>query len=219
MASSALWKLRRIAPRAKRVYDRRANESAAVAAYSSITGLADAFITAYDTSTKYEAKWRKEMGEGKGAIAALVAAIRAWLPRVERDVPGFDASTFADQPAVPDDVIEDGERLVSVIDEHQDKDGKPLSYKAAALGALDPPLKAAQKEWSEAEAADSAYQKVLAEVRTAATAFDAELQAFRRTLAGAFGRSDKDYQKLRAERAAHADADDDPGAPSPAPPA
>ena len=187
MASSALWKLRRLAPRAKRVYVRRAAESPAVAAYTSITGLADAFITAYDTSAKYEARWRKEMSEGRGAVAALVAAIRAWLPRVGRDVPGFDASTFADQPAVPDDVIEDGERLVSVIDEHRDEGGKPLPYRAAALDALDPPLAAAQKEWSEAEAADSAYQKLLAEVRSAAAAFDAELQAFRRTLAGAFG--------------------------------
>ena len=49
--------------------------------------------------------------------------------------------------------------------------------------------------------------------RDTAEAFNTELKAFRRTLGNVVGRSDKDYQKLRADRAAMADEDDDPAAP------
>ena len=149
-------------------------------------------------------------------VAALVTAIRAWLPLVARDVPGFDASSFADKPDVPDDVLEDGERLLSVVDEHVDGSGAPLAYRPGAVAALGAALAAAQKEWAEADEADATYQKMLKEVRTTAAVFDAELQAFRRTLSTVFGRSSKDFQKLRVERASHADEEDDGGAPPPA---
>lgn len=217
MASAPLWKLRRLASRAKRVQIRRATEAPAVAAYGpTLLPKADAFITTYDAATRYDARWSKEMGEGKGAIAALVTAIRAWLPLVARDVPGFDASTFADKPDVPDDVLEDGERLLSVVDEHVDGSGAPLGYRPGAVAALGTALAAAQKEWAEADEADATYQKMLQEVRTTAAVFDVELQAFRRTLSTVFGRSSKDFQKLRVERASHADEEDDGGAPPPA---
>jgi hypothetical protein len=219
MASSPLWKLRRLAARSRRVYTRRAGDNPAVGAYTKLVPLATAFIGAYDGAARYEATWRKEMGEGKGAVAALVSGIRAWLPRVTQDVTGFDPAGYGDKPEVPDDVMEDAERLVSLVDEHRDEAGNPLEYRDPALKALEPALAAAQKEWGEAEAADSTYQKLLSQVRTAAAAFDPELQAFRRTLAGAFGRKDKDYQKLRAERASHPDDEDDANAPKPAEPA
>ena len=76
-------------------------------------------------------------------------------------------------------------------------------------------MRAAQEEWSEAEAADSTYQQQLAETRTTGARFDTEIQAFRRTLATLFGRRDKDFQKLRTQRAAEKDDEDDAGAPSP----
>lgn len=210
MPSSPHWKLRRFAVRAKRIQARRAAESGAVAAFATtLVPAADAYIAAYSAASWSEASWKREMAEGKSAVTRLVKAIRSWLPRVTADIHGFDASSFADKPDVPDDVIEDGERLVETIDEHKDAAGNPLPYRDAALAELDPVLKAAQKEWSEADGADVAYQKLLADVRKTAAAFDPELQAFRRTLAGAFGRSDRDYQKLRADRAAAPDDDDD----------
>ena len=36
----------------------------------------DAFIAAYDSAAKYENTWRREMREGKGAVAALTSAGR-----------------------------------------------------------------------------------------------------------------------------------------------
>src|SRR5688572_5780615 len=71
-------------------------------------------------------------------------------------------------------------------------------------------LAAAEKEWAGAEAADSKYQKLLADVRAAASVCDLELQLFRRTLRAALGRNDKDFQKLRGEKAGQPDEDDPP---------
>ncbi|MBI4918185.1 MAG: hypothetical protein HY825_20275 [Acidobacteria bacterium] len=49
--------------------------------------------------------------------------------------------------------------------------------------------------------------------RSLAAAFQEELILFRRTLMSVAGRSDKDYQKLRAEKATATDDEDDPNAP------
>ncbi|MDC3962457.1 hypothetical protein [Polyangium jinanense] len=219
MATTPAWKLRRLATRAKRVQARRASESPVIAAYATtLPGKATAFIAAYDAAAKYENTWRREMREGKGAVAALLRRIQSWLPLLVRDVPEFDASTFGDKPDVPDDVIEDGGRLAEVLEESTTADGKPLTYKVDALKELIPSLEAANKEWSEAEAADTTYQKLLKESRATAVVFDKELQTFRRSLAHAVGRNDKDFQKLRVERASQKDDDDDPAAPAtPAP--
>ena len=89
------------------------------------------------------------------------------------------------------------------IGESTDAQGKPLDYATVATSALTDSLAAANKEWSEAEAADSKYQELLRDVRAASAVFDLELQTFRRTLGNVAGRSDKDFQKLRAERASH----------------
>jgi hypothetical protein len=218
MASTSAWKLRRLAARAKRVQARRSADSPVLAAYATtLPTKADAFITAYDNAAKYENDWRREMKEGKGAVARLVAAIRSWLPLLTRDIPQFDASTFADKPDVPDDVFEDAQRLLDILDETQDAQNNPLVYANDAKTALNATLVPANTEWSEAEAADAHYQKLLAAVRASAAVFDLELQTFRRSLAHVAGRNDKDFQKLRAERASQADDEDDssdPGAPA-----
>ncbi|MBK9265232.1 MAG: hypothetical protein IPM54_36300 [Polyangiaceae bacterium] len=216
MATTSNWKLRRLAARAKRVQARRSSEAPVLAAYSkTLPTKANAFIAAYDAAAKYENTWRREMKEGKGAVAKLVAQIRSWLPLLARDVPQFDTSSFADKPDVPDDILEDGNRLLEVLDEATDAEGKPLDYAAAANAALTEALAAGNKEWSEAEAADSKYQKLLSEVRATAAVFDLELQTFRRSLSHVAGRNDKDFQKLRVERASQKDEEDDPeeGAP------
>lgn len=215
MASTSAWKLRRLAPRAKRVQNRRTADSPVIAAYSAtLPTRADAFIAAYDAAAKYENNWRREMNEGKGAVAKLVSAIRSWLPLLARDIPQFDTTTFADKPDVPDDIIEDAQRLLDILDEAHDAQNNPLAYANDAKSALNGALTAANLEWTEAEAADSHYQKLLATVRATAAVFDLELQTFRRTLAHVAGRNDKDFQKLRAEKAAHKDDEDDPADPA-----
>jgi hypothetical protein len=218
MASTSAWKLRRLATRAKRVQARRSADSPVIAAYSStLPKKADAFISAYDAAAKYENNWRREMKEGKGAVAKLVSAIRSWLPLLARDIPQFDASTFADKPDVPDDILEDAQRLLDIMDEALDAQNNPVPYASDAKSAVNSALVAANTEWTEAEAADSHYQQLLANVRASASVFDLELQTFRRSLAHVAGRNDKDFQKLRVERASQMDDEDDssgPGSPA-----
>jgi hypothetical protein len=156
------------------------------------------------------------MAEGKSAISTLSKNIRAWLPVLARDIPSFDSSEFNTSPDVPDDVLNDAERLCEIIETVTARDTTALPYADELLGALDTEVPA--REWEEAEAADSTYQKMMAEVRSTADAFDSELQLYRLTLLAVLGRSDRDYQKLRASKAAAADADDDPGAPPPVEP-
>jgi hypothetical protein len=217
------WKLRRLAPRALRVLTRRAAESPVLKAFeTTLFPSAAAFIAAYDAAAGFRRKWLTEMEEGRGASAQLLKVMRGWLPLVIRDVPGFDSTTFCDKPAVPDDVIGDGERLHGLVFDYQDAAGKALSFKDGLLGQLDPAIATATKEVQEAEAADATFQSLQKAVRDTAEAFNTDLKAFRRSLGNVVGRSDKDYQKLRADKAAVADEDDDPAAPpvpAPVPPA
>jgi hypothetical protein len=216
MSSTTFWKLRRLAPRALRVVARRSPESRAVAAYAATVGpKAQAFVAAYDEAGRYRVSWQKEMGEGRGAVRGLVGALRRWLPLVARDVPGFVATEFADKPQVPDDVMEDAGRLHDQVHDYRDPAGNPLSYQADCLAELDAALAAAHQEWAEAEEADKRYQTLCAAMRRTAADFDLELHAFRRTLSACAGRSDKDFQKLRAEKASLPDPEDDPAAPQP----
>jgi hypothetical protein len=191
-------------------------QSPAIAALlETVVPKADKYIATYDKCMKFGAKAKKEMSEGRAAVAALLKLIQMWAPLLKRDVPGFDGSSYGDQPQVPDDVIEDGERMASVIEEHRDNAGNPLPYQKAALDGFGPALQAAAKEWGEAEAADSEYQQLMASVRELADALQTDLITLRRSLLVTVGRADKDYQKLRSERAGLPDEDDDPNAPVP----
>lgn len=128
------WKLRRLASRALRIVKRRAPEWPAIAAFlPTLVPKAEGFIAAYDNAAKYQANWKKEMAEGRGAIGILLKAIQAWVPLLKRDIPGFDGSIYGDHPEVPDDVIEDGDRMANVVEEYRDPSGNPLAYQKAAF--------------------------------------------------------------------------------------
>jgi hypothetical protein len=219
MANMTLWKLRRLASRAVRVVDRRATDSPALAAFAPrLKPTANAFIAAYDKARTYEAAWRNEMTQGKSAVAELLKCMRSWLPLLQRDIPGFDSASFGDRPTVPDDVLEDAGRMHDMVHDAVDAGGQPLAYRDALLADLEPKKQRAPKEWAEVEAADKQLQALLASVRAAADTFNKELIAFRNTLAAVVGRRDKDYQKLRTDKAHRPDEDDDPAGPPPPPP-
>ena len=208
------WKLRRLAPRAARILKRRSGTSPVMGAHATtIVPQVEAFMAAYDGTVKYQSTWKRDMAEGRGAIAALLKQLHAWVPLLVRDVPGFDGSIYGDHPQVPDDVLEDGERLLAVLEEARTATSEPLPYRQQALDALTPLVQAAAKEWTEAETADREYQTMLTNLRTQADGLQRNLVALRRSLLAESGRNDKDYQKLRAEKAALPDEDDDPAAP------
>lgn len=221
MAATPQWKLRRLASRTLRVFERRSPNSDSLKAFGpTLVPTARDFIASYDGVKRFGAKWQKEMAEGRGAVFTLVSQMREWLPRLSVDLPHFDRSTFADT-SVPDDVMEDAERLRDTIEDHEALAAdaanqlKPLPYATDLLAKLGLAYAAATKEWREAEEADSHYQQALAKTRALAGQLQQELVAFRETLASVVGRSDMDYQKLRTQRAATADPEDDPDAPTP----
>jgi hypothetical protein len=188
----------------------------AVAAFAAtMVPHAEAYMSAYDRTMKYKRNLKKEMDEGRGSVAALLKLVRSWLPLIKRDVPGFDASTFGVRPDVPEDVIEDAQRLATMIEEFRDAKGKPVFYQQALLALLAPALQLAIKECTEAEAADSQYQQHLAKVRALAVLLQKDLVAIRQTLSAVAGRTDKDYLKLQVAHAATPDEDDDPDGPTP----
>jgi len=221
MTTAPQWKLRRLAPRAIRVHERRAAGIPALMAFgSTLVPIAKEFMDSYDGVQRYSAEWRKQMREGRSAIATLTTEMRSWLPRLGVDIPQFDRSTFADSD-VPDDIMEDAQRLLETVEEHQELAAdesnqlEPLPYAEQLQASLAPLFEAAAKEWREADASDSDYQQALAKVRGLARDFERELVAFRATLSTAFDRSDADYQKLRTARAATPDPEDDANAPQP----
>ena len=78
---------------------------------------------------------------------------------------------------------------------------------------MDQALRTAEQQWGEADAADKHYQALSMALRAAGDVLDDELVALRKYLAVQFGRSDRDYQKLRLERASVRDEEGDPNAP------
>ncbi|HWN71424.1 MAG TPA: hypothetical protein VNM90_27485 [Haliangium sp.] len=214
MARVPLWKLRRLAPRAKRVIERRRADAPVIAAYEhTVIPAAEQYMAAYDRATQMRGSWKLEGQERQKAVAALAVALQCWSPLVIRDVESFDGSAFR-QTSVPDDLIHDAQYIVDLVVEHAARADAPLRYQEALTLEMNERLRAARKEHTEAETADKDYQQCLADVRAKAQALQTELTTFRRTLAALLGRSDKDYQKLRLERASHRDEDDDPAAPT-----
>ena len=215
MSTYPMWKLRRLAPRALRVLERRKSEAPVLAAYEPrLVPVAERFIATYDRAAGYRSTWLREMEEGRGAMAALATTVQAWVPLVMGDIANLNSSDFAPSP-VAEDVIIAAERLLEMASEHVDAQGVGLAYREALVADVSVKLVAGKKERAEAEAADSVYQQILAEAREAHVDFSAVLGAFRRSLGAVLGRNDKDFQKLRIQRAAQRDEDDDPGAPVP----
>jgi len=217
MASSSLWKLRRLGARSASVFDRH-KEIASVGAYAdSLVPRTQGYLAAYDATTRYTATWRREMAEGKTACAALLGSINEWKPHLGRENPSFNLSDIGDRPTVPEDLIEDAERLRDAIGQVRRADGTTPDWVAGALTTLSAQIEAADKETGEAAMADSEFNRLSREMNHAATELDGELQRFRRTLGAALGRNHPDFQKLRAERASAPDSDDEGGPPPPAP--
>lgn len=215
MKGYPMWKLRRLAPRALRVLERRKSEAPVLAAYEPrLVPAAQRYIAAYDRAAGYRSTWLREMAEGRGAMAVLASTVQAWVPLVTGDIANLNSSDFATSP-VADDVISAAERMLEMAGAHVDAQGSALPYREALVADVSARLAAGLKERSEAEAADRAYQQILADARDAYGELGVVLGAFRKSLGAVFGRNDKDFQKLRVQRAAQRDEDDDPNAPVP----
>ncbi len=215
MTAYPMWKLRRLAPRALRVLERRKSDAPVLTAFEpKLVPAAERYITAFDRAAGYRSTWLREMDEGRGAMAVLTSTVQGWLPLVVGDIANLNSSDFAPSP-VADDVITAAQQLIDMAGEHVDAQGNALPYREALVADVSAKIAAGVKERTEAEAADRAYQQILADARDAHVELNTVLKAFRKSLRAMFGSNDKDFQKLRGQRASQRDEDDDPGAPAP----
>ncbi len=211
---SAHWKSRRLAARALKVYSRHADKDAIGAYARSLSPLAEGYIASYDAAGRYESTWRREMAEGRGAMAELARELGAWKPHLAREKPEVDLSSIGDRPTVPEDLVEDARGLAESLENVRDPEGNTPGWATKGAAKLRELASRAEKETDEAAAADAQHNELLARVRAAKAPFDAELSRFRSTLEAVLGRAHPDFQKLRADKAGAADVEDDPAGPS-----
>lgn len=216
---SAQWKLRRFAPRALKVWERHKDANPAVMAFEGPLGTsARGYLAIYTEVTAYRADWKREMSEGRGSMLELKKELDRWKPHIARERPSFDLREIGDQPAVPEDLIEDCHAAADELDEVKSADGTQAPWAAAAAASIRGKADVAERETDEAAAADSKYSQLLTSTRERQAVFAAELSRFRATLRSVLGSSHPDVQKLRANRASSIDEDDDPTGPRPADP-
>ncbi|ACY18392.1 hypothetical protein [Haliangium ochraceum] len=193
MLNQPMWRLRRLAPRAKQVLERRKQAAPALCAYEGfLVPAADHFIAAYDEAVRQRGIWRNERVRGRCAAAALSMSMRAWTP-LTRDTPGVASVAHAD------DLFHAVECFLGSV-ERAARGEDPRPYQNVLLGELRDKLTAAREDRAEVEAADRVYQRALASACEAAEAFAAVLHSFCDCLAASVGRGDDDVLAMDAVR-------------------
>lgn len=187
------WKLRRLAPRALRALEAHGKTAPFLGAFEmTLRPAAQKFMDAFDASRTAEAA-SNQVKAGRDSLERLRASVRGWLGHFGRDVPDFDAAGLGTAD-VPDDLIAGATRMLHVVTSPR---AVHLSYAAAAEADLRAAIENAAKGWGDAHARLTGQQDLLKQTREAATAFQAELVAFRRALRVTLGTSHRDFQALR----------------------
>jgi len=173
-----------------------------------------AFMQAYDEVRQGDIPWTHTVESGRQAVYELLVAARMWLPLLVRDVAGIDRANFLDS-AVSDDIVEDVDHLIALLRDSRGAEGDILPYRDCAIDQIDRALRAAQRKWMEAEAADAQYAARMQNLRARAVEFRTQLEGFAHTVAFALGYTSPDFRRLLLSRASHLDSSDDRLAPRP----
>jgi hypothetical protein len=214
MGQTAMWRLRRLGPRAAQVAERYAEHDAVAVCAARLLPTLGAFTRAYDEARHSEIPWARDADSGRTAVYDLVVSARMWLPLVVRDLAGIDRSNYLDS-IISDDVIDDIDDLISLLRDGRGADGEYLPYRDSALERIDQAMRVAQSIWLEAEAADFSYAARLNDLRWKAVSFRAELQWFGQSVAFVLDHTNPDYLRLLPSRAWHLDSADDRLSPQP----
>lgn len=210
----AMWRLRRIAPRAATVAERLADNGVVAARAATLLPTLGAFTRAYDEVSHSEIPWARDAESGRAAAFELAATARMWLPLLVRDVPGIDRSNYLDS-SISDDLVDDINHVISMLRDGRGSDGEPLPYREQAIGQIDQAVRAAHTKWLEAEASDLGYAERINDLRWKAVNFRAELAWFADAVAHVLDHGSPDYLRLLGSRAWHLDSADDCSAPQP----
>jgi hypothetical protein len=150
-----------------------------------------------------------EHATGKGQIASLRTKLRGWVAMAAATMKSLDTTEYGDNPNVPEDVIADTEQFLVFVDKWEESNGEKLEFTDLLRDDLQQALAEAKASWNVASGAAADKSNLTEELKQAALAFNADLVAFRRTLAAHLGTNHADYQKLRTSKAQTIDVDDD----------
>lgn len=214
MGQTAMWRLRRIAPRAAHIAQCYAQQAQVTARASTLLPALAAFVQAYDDVRHGDIPWAHTVENGRQAAYELIVAARMWLPLLVRDVAGVDRANYLDS-SISDDIVEDVDHLVMLLRESRGAEGDILPYRDHAIEQIDRKFRAAQRKWMEAEAVDAEYAARMQNLRARALEFRAQLEGFTLTIAFVLGYTSPDYLRLLPSRASHLDSSDDRLAPRP----
>ena len=209
MPTNPHWKLRRLADRALRVYERTQHIHPTIAAYShTLVPLAQAFIESYDSLRVLGQRRATERAEGLEATETLAKTTRGWALQIEAlaIIEGFTVRDVAGKSTVPDDVLNDTRAFLRMIDEHLEVNPETIPFLDLMRSSIEPMLETASREWSEAEHARGAHSLAVVQNREAAAKLAPCLASFRRTLAQVLGRTNAEYQSLRANKVSRIEA-------------
>jgi hypothetical protein len=210
----AMWKMRRLQSRVRLVAERHHDAtSLAVCAQNTLPILRD-FCDAYDALCRSEIPWMKDGPGGRLAVYNLVLTARLWMPMVVRDVPTIDRANYLDSP-VSDDILDDIERLITILRDSRLTDGSTLPYRENAVDELNLALRVAQLKWQEAEATLPEYGGQMRRLRTLANQAHAQLRQFWQAAAFTLSYLNDEYLLLLPSRAGHVADDDERDAPFP----
>jgi hypothetical protein len=185
--------LRSLAERSLQVFERTRHADVGLPPFEkTLVPAANNYIAVYDEARRYQASKKSEVAHAATAFADLQKRIRVWLGTLAQDLPDFDASAVVSTPGVPDKLLADAKRL---IDQAQDA-GEAMPFAKTLIADLSVAMEAAQKQWTESQAAQAKLQALQAAVREAATTLHRQLVAFRRTLRASLGSTNQDYRRL-----------------------
>lgn len=208
MSSRPQWKTRRLAARALRVLARHKAADPTLASYeTTLIPAAEAFIVSYDQLRVLSARRATEYDEGKAAVDALGRAVRSWAVQIEALslISGFKSGDFVDSLRVPDDVLSDAVTFMDTLSAHTEVNPDTVPFLDSLKADITAKLETARLEWQEAEAVRTDYKRIVEENRVAEAAVNAQLVAFRKSLANVLGTSHPDHQTLRARRVLKSD--------------
>ncbi len=189
--------LRRLAARSIRVLNRQKDAAPAIGAYvGSLDVEAREFIAAYDLVRTSASARRNTRASGVEETEKLVQTLRMWIAHVNKDVPSFDRGDYLLRPTVTDDVVADAERLLDVVQDHQETGGA-LTWVDAFTVDLEAALEATRATMGQHNDKRANLSEYLADAREKAEKFYEELVAFRRTIRAFLGSTHADVGLLR----------------------
>lgn len=208
MATISQTKLRRLARRVQKVLSRRmAGTPQLQALEQQVSAAVARFATLFDQREHDREASKELLSDAKEKLAGLRERMIDWRVALKRDrVTG--ATELKLSAEVPDDLLNEGTRLLAAIEGAQ-QSGR-ITYGAEALASVRPAMESASVAWDAAQNALAARQDQSAEVQKAAEEMHEQLLVLRRALRDILGPQHRDYRLLKTDLSTSERDEDEP---------